>query len=81
MADRAIESSSYDRWHELLTTRFVCENCLTRFFVPYHHCPACHQFGRIQPLVTMLQKIARNDADLRAMISEGQRVTHAAGSP
>jgi hypothetical protein len=39
-----------DRWHELLTTRYVCDVCLTRFFVPYRRCPACRRFGQIRAL-------------------------------
>jgi len=27
-----------DRWHELLTSRYVCEICLTRYFGPRHRC-------------------------------------------
>ena len=74
MGGAPVEYPSCDRWHDLLTSRFVCENCLTRFFVPYENCPACHRIGRIRPLVTMLQGIARNEEDLRRMIARGQQV-------
>lgn len=62
------------RWHELLTTRYVCEICLTRYFRPHHICPACHRIGYIRPLVSMLLTMARDDEDLRNLIAHGQRV-------
>ena len=40
--------SEIDPWHDLLTTRYVCEICLTRYFKSYRCCPACHRFGRIR---------------------------------
>lgn len=61
-----------DRWHHLLTTRFVCEICLTRFFVLYRRCPACHRAGRIRPLKTALLSKAQSDEELRNMIAGGQ---------
>jgi hypothetical protein len=66
--------TTQERWHSLLTTRYVCEICLTRFFVPHDCCPACHRFGYIRPLVSMLMTIARDDEELRAMIAQGQSV-------
>jgi hypothetical protein len=62
------------RWHELLTTRCVCEICLTRFFVQHHMCPACHRIGHIRPLVSMLLSVAQDDEDLRNLIAHGQAV-------
>jgi hypothetical protein len=61
-----------DPWHELLTSRYVCEICLTRYFSPHYCCPACHQFGRIRPLVSMLLDVADNEEELRTMIAQGQ---------
>jgi hypothetical protein len=61
-----------DRWHELLSTRFVCESCLTRYFVLHRCCPACHRFGTVRPLVSMLLSLAYDDEDLRTMIAQGQ---------
>ena len=63
---------SIDAYHELLTSRYVCENCLTRYFVSYHQCAACKQFGRIRPLQQHLRLLADNDAELRKMIARGQ---------
>jgi hypothetical protein len=37
-------------------------------------CPACHRFGQIRPLVSMLMSIARDNEDLRNMIAQGQTV-------
>jgi len=61
-----------DRWHELLSNRYVCEVCLTRYFSPHRRCLACHQFGRIRPLASMLLSIADDEAELREMILQGQ---------
>ena len=73
--EAAMESTTdSQRWHELLTTRYVCEICLTRFFVPYHLCPACHCIGHIRPLVSMHLSAAQDDEDWRNMITQGQRV-------
>ncbi len=69
-----------DRWHDLLTTRYVCEICLTRYFVSHDLCPACHRFGHVRPLVSMLMTIARDDEDLRNMIAQGQSVLRPAGA-
>jgi hypothetical protein len=63
-----------DRWHDLLSTRFVCEACLTRYFSPRHKCPACQRIGYIRPLVAMLLTLAHDDQDLRSMIAQGQTV-------
>ena len=63
-----------ERWHELLTTRFVCEVCLTRYFVQHRRCPACNRFGHIRPLVSLLSTIAHDDEELRQMIAGGQTV-------
>ena len=63
-----------DRWHELLTTRYVCEICLTRYFSPRRRCAACNRFGHVRPLVSLLMTIAHDDEDLRQMIAQGQRV-------
>jgi hypothetical protein len=70
-----------DRWHELLTTRYVCEICLTRFFVPYRRCPACDRFGHIRPLVSLLSTIAHDDEELRQMIAQGQTAVPGASPP
>ena len=66
--------SQDERWHELLTTRYVCEICLTRYFVPHRRCPACNRFGHIRPLVSLLSTIAMDDEDLRRMIAQGQNI-------
>jgi hypothetical protein len=63
-----------DAWHDLLTTRYVCEVCLTRYFTPRRRCPACNRFGHIRPLVSLLMTIARDDEDLRRIISQGQMI-------
>ena len=68
-------TTNSERWHELLTTRYVCEICLTRYFVQHHICPACHRIGYIRPLVSMLLSVAHDDEDLRNMIARGQMVT------
>ena len=72
--------TAHDRWHELLSTRYVCEVCLTRYFRPHHTCPACHRIGYIRPLVSMLLTVAHDDEDLRNMIAAGQMVEAGAGS-
>jgi len=63
---------SLDAYHELLTTRYVCEACLTRYFVSYPKCLACGQVGRIRLLSNSLLALADNDDELRAMIAAGQ---------
>ena len=68
------ELETTDRWHSLLNTRYVCEFCLTRYFVLYSTCPACHQVGYIRPLVTALADVARSDDELRQKIAAGQTV-------
>jgi hypothetical protein len=65
---------SVDPYHELLTSRFVCEACLTRYFMKYLLCPACHQRGRMRPLTSSLFDIAADDRELREIIARGQRV-------
>ena len=70
--DKGAKIVSIDAYHELLTSRYVCENCLTRYFVSYHQCAACKQFGRIRPLQQHLRLLADNDAELRKMIARGQ---------
>ena len=64
----------HDQWHELLSTRYVCEICLTRYFSLRRKCPACHHIGYIRPLVSMLLTLAHDDEDLRSMIAQGQCV-------
>jgi len=66
--------SASERWHELLTTRYICEICLTRFFQPHAKCPACQQIGYVRPLVSILLTVAHNDLELREMMARGQRV-------
>ena len=58
-----------DRWHELLTTRYVCQICLTRFFVHYRRCPACHRVDCIRWLDPELISRAKDDGTLRALIA------------
>ena len=70
--DKGAKIVSIDAYHELLTSRYVCENCLTRYFVSYRQCAACKQFGRIRPLQQHLRLLANNDAELRKMIAAGQ---------
>ena len=60
-----------ERWHRLLTTRYVCDFCLTRFFAPYRVCPACHQPGRVHRLNELLYTVADNDQELRDMMARG----------
>ena len=64
-------SSNY---HLLLSSRFVCENCLTRFFTPHAQCPACLVWDRIRPLTESLIDVADNDEELRNIIARGQQV-------
>ena len=66
--------SHQDRWHDLLTTRYVCEVCLTRYFGPRRRCAACNRFGHVRPLVSLLMTIARDEEDLRQMIARGQMI-------
>ena len=72
MAPSIPTDSPHDRWHELLSTRYVCEICLTRFFIPYRRCPACHRSGHIRPLLRSLMSVARNETELRNLIAQGQ---------
>ena len=73
----APEINAHERWHEMLSTRYVCEVCLTRYFSPRRRCTACNRFGHVRPLVSLLMSIARDDEDLRQMIARGQMI----GSP
>jgi hypothetical protein len=65
-----------DRWHELLTTRYVCEACFTRFFVPYDRCPACCRVGRIRPLASLFSTIARDQDELHQLIAGSEQHMH-----
>ena len=65
---------SFDAYHELLTTRYVCEACLTRYFVCYPKCAACGQLNRIVPLTMSLYPLARSDEEVREIIAAGQRM-------
>ncbi len=58
-----------DRWHLLLNSRYVCESCLTRFFIRHRRCPACHRFSSIKPLNPELSKTARSETQLRTLMS------------
>jgi hypothetical protein len=62
-------ASNTDRWHSLLTSRYVCEFCLTRFFLHYRKCPACRRLNTIHPLLNTLFTVARNNGELRRMMS------------
>lgn len=64
----------FDRWHDLLSNRFVCEVCLTRYFSRYHRCRACGAAGHIVPLGNFLSAYARTDQELRDLIAGGQRL-------
>ena len=73
--EAAVETlSEHDQWHELLTNRYVCEICLTRYFTPRRRCLACNRIGHIRPLVSLLMTIAHDDEELRSMIAQGQNV-------
>jgi hypothetical protein len=61
-----------DRWHDLLTNRFVCEVCLTRYFTRYRRCRACGSSQSIVPLGNFLSAYARTDQELRDLIARGQ---------
>jgi hypothetical protein len=69
------DMTASERWHELLTTRYICEVCLTRYYQSHWKCPACRQIGCVRPLVSMLLTVARNDQELREMMARGQTVT------
>jgi hypothetical protein len=69
-----LHPAQQDPWHELLTTRYVCEICLTRYFSPRRRCAACNRFGHVRPLVSLLMTIAHDDEDLRQMIARGQMI-------
>jgi predicted ATP-dependent serine protease len=64
----------FDPYHELLTTRYVCEACLTRYFMPYTKCSACGQLNRIVPLTMAFYPLARSDEELREIIAAGQQM-------
>ena len=66
-------ATAEDRWHELLTSRYVCEACLTRYFMKYRKCKACGEIGRIRSLTASLFDLADDDGELREMIANGQR--------
>jgi hypothetical protein len=63
-----------EKYHTLLTSRFVCENCLTRYFTPHTRCPACLLWDRIRPLTEGLIEVANTDEELREIIARGQQV-------
>ena len=58
----------HDRYHRLLSTRYVCQICLTRYFTPYTWCRACRQRDCIIPLDPSLPDRATSDTQLRALI-------------
>jgi hypothetical protein len=66
------ERARAERWHELLSTRYVCEACLTRYFMKYRKCKACGEVGRIRSLTASLLELADDDGELREMIANGQ---------
>jgi hypothetical protein len=66
-------AAAAERWHELLTSRFVCEACLTRYFMKYRRCKACGEIGRVRSLTASLFDLADDDGELRDMIANGQR--------
>ena len=66
------------RWHNLLTSRYVCEACTTRLYSAYPVCPACHKAGTIRPLYSSLRRFARSDDEYREMIMAGQRPSDSA---
>lgn len=68
----AEERARAERWHELLSTRYVCEACLTRYFMKYRKCKACGAVGRIRSLTASLLELADDDGELREMIANGQ---------
>ncbi len=63
-----------EKYHNLLTSRFVCEACLTRYFSPHIRCPACLMWNRIRPLTEGLIEVANTDEELREIIARGQQV-------
>jgi predicted ATP-dependent serine protease len=63
-----------EKYHLLLTSRYVCEACLTRYFTAHGQCPACLRWGQIRPLTEGLVEVANTDEELREMIARGQRV-------
>lgn len=66
---------SHDAYHTLLSNRFVCEACLTRFFKRYGRCPACDKIGQVHPLRNSLYIIARSHTELCDLISSGQNIS------
>jgi hypothetical protein len=64
-----------DRWHKLLTTRYICQVCLTRYFQPYKRCPACRQIGHVRPLLSSTLQEARTDREWRELVVRGPRVS------
>ena len=65
-------ASETERWHLLLNSRYVCDICLTRFFIRHRRCPACHRFSSIHPLNPKLSRIARSEEQLRSMMAQSQ---------
>ena len=61
-----------DRWHDLLTNRYVCEACTTRLYSPYPVCPACQRPGHVRPLYAYLHDYANSDDEYRDLILAGQ---------
>jgi hypothetical protein len=77
----AMDATQSDPWHDLLTNRYVCEVCLTRYFTPHRRCTACGRFGKIVPLVGMLTTLARDDEELRTIIHQGQIIPEDSPEP
>ena len=73
--NKGAHTMSLDDYHELLTSRYVCEKCLTRYFVPHAKCLACGQRGTLRVLSNSLFSLADNDKELRHMIAGGQKFT------
>ena len=72
---------SLDHYHELLTSRYVCEKCLTRYFIPHDRCLACGRRGTLRILSNTLFSLADSDKELRHMIARGQQFTPNPGDP
>ena len=60
-----------ERWHRLLTTRYICQVCLTRYFRLRSKCPACRQIGSICRLDNKLLTLAHTDTELRQLLAKG----------
>ena len=63
-----------DHWHELLSNRYVCEICMTRYFTPQRRCRACGLGDHVVPLGQFLNAYARNEQELREIIAAGQNI-------